>query len=121
MGATTFVVESRGTTAAHAFSKAVSEAQYEYGHRGYTGTIAEKYEYIGFPLPEELWGKDTQEIITWCNRALSYRFNQEETPEQVRIGKRVEDKWGPAGCFPLPGEPDEKGELPYIFFGWASS
>jgi hypothetical protein len=42
MGACDFESVGFGKTANDAFRQAVSEAQYEYGHGGYTGTIAEK-------------------------------------------------------------------------------
>lgn len=42
MGAVNFYCEAEGKTLSEAFRSAVDEAYYEYGHRGYTGTIAEK-------------------------------------------------------------------------------
>jgi hypothetical protein len=42
MGAANFETVSSGKTAKEAFSRAVERAQYEYGHGGYSGTIAEK-------------------------------------------------------------------------------
>jgi hypothetical protein len=45
MGATTFSHFQPGQNPDAAFSDAVAEALYEYGHNGYTGTIAEKPGY----------------------------------------------------------------------------
>lgn len=95
MGASQFFVESKGISARAAFNAAVEEAQYENGHGGYTGTIAEKSAFHIFSLPE---GQDAQEYAE--------KLIEEEHP-------KVNDKWGPAGCICIrPGE--------YLFFGWAS-
>jgi len=95
MGGTTFFITSKGDTAKEAFQNAVAEAQYESGHGGYTGTIAEKRSFTMIPFPA---GKDAYdyayELIDNCDR-------------------RIDDKWGPAGCFAL-------GDGQYAFFGWAS-
>ena len=42
MGGEIFYTKQKGSSANDAFQKAKQEAQYEYGHGGYTGTIAEK-------------------------------------------------------------------------------
>lgn len=46
MGAQEFTTYQPGTDAEQAFRDAVDQARYEHGHRGYTGTLAEKYEYV---------------------------------------------------------------------------
>jgi ABC-2 type transport system permease protein len=46
MGACDFSAYARGKTAAEAFRLAVQEAQYEHGHGGYTGTLAQAGEMI---------------------------------------------------------------------------
>jgi hypothetical protein len=43
-----------GRTAGEAFSRAQDDARYEYGHGGYTGTIAEKDGYVLIDLPKGL-------------------------------------------------------------------
>ena len=95
MGGNVFSVHSTGKTAREAFSNAISEAQYEYGHRGYTGSIAEKASFCMIDLPK---GRDPQEYADHLIEA-----------EDVRI----DNKWGDAGCFDL-------GDGKYFFFGWAS-
>ena len=94
MGAQVFTTTAKGSDARNAFIGAVREAQYECGHGGYTGTIAEKDGFTVIPLEE---GREPYEyageLIDECDR-------------------RVNDKWGPAGCFEL-------GEGRYLFFGWA--
>jgi hypothetical protein len=51
MGATTFSTYGLGKTAGDAFYAAQDRARYEYGHGGYTGTIAEKSGYVLFAIP----------------------------------------------------------------------
>lgn len=97
MGADTFECTARGEGAKEAFNNAVQQAQYDYGHAGYTGTIAEKpgYEMVSLePMSVAAAGE------------LASRLIREADP-------RIDDKWGPAGCIPL-----EDGS--FFFFGWAS-
>ena len=96
MGAESFYQEANGKTAKEAFKTAYDEACYDYGHRGYTGTLAEKDDFTVIKLPE---GQEpyeySQKLIDDCD-------------------ERIDDKWGPAGCFNL-------GEGKFLFFGWASA
>lgn len=98
MGAEFFNVKSIGKTAKEAFKKAVEEAQYDYGHAGYTGTIAEKKDFVMLDLPE---GMNPYDYI-----ALNH--------------PSIDDKWGPAGCIELSQTPGSD-EKEFLFFGWASS
>lgn len=95
MGASTFVVHAEGKTPKEAFLSAVSDARYEYGHRGYSGTIAEKTDFTMISLPE---GRDPVEFAEGLIDAED---------------KRVSDKWGAAGCIKV-------SENKYLFFGVAS-
>ena len=96
MGAESFITYARGDTAEEAFRAAVSEAQWDYGHSGYSGTIAEKDGFVMIALPT---GEDP------CDFAFALINNDDS---------RIGDKWGPAGCIDL-------GKGKYLFFGWASS
>lgn len=96
MGAETFFTESSGKTAKEAFDAAVEQAAYDYGHSGYTGTIAEKDCFVMIKVPE---GKDPRE---YANKLIDDGDD------------RVDDKWGAAGCIDL-------GKGKYLFFGWASA
>ncbi len=96
MGADTFWDRASGDSAQAAFENAVSTARFNYGHAGYTGTIAEKNSFVMIELP------DGQDPEAYANKLLG-----ENDP-------RIDDKWGPAGCLSL-------GENQYLFFGWASS
>lgn len=95
MGATTFFTEAIGGNAQHAFACAVDDARYDYGHRGYTGTIAEKNSFVMIKVPE---GKDPYDFAHDLIKAKD---------------PRVDDKWGPAGCIELSA-------TRFMFFGWAS-
>jgi hypothetical protein len=94
MGATDFYTTVHGPTPEEAFKAAREEALHEYGHGGYTGTIAEKQTFIMVPLPEGVSPND-------------HAYNL------VESHRRISDKWGPAGCMKL-------AEGVYYFFGIAS-
>lgn len=53
MGATNFHCEANGATISDAFRQAIENARWEYGHRGYTGSIAEKMGFTEFRIPLE--------------------------------------------------------------------
>lgn len=98
MGACNFIEHGRGKTPAEAFSAAVQHAQWKHGHVGYSGTLAEKHDFVVIPVPE----------------------GEKLTPEHYAQAlmdandSRIRDKWGPAGCIHI--KDDE-----YLFFGRASS
>ena len=96
MGAENFSYTAKGKTAKEAFAAARSQAQYDHGHSGYSGTIAEKSEFVMIDVPA---GKNPDEYAE-----LLVHHGDE----------RIDDKWGPAGCIEIAD-----GE--YLFFGWASS
>lgn len=96
MGSETFCTKAKGKTAKEAFQSAVDDARYNHGHAGYTGTIAEKNDYTMIPLPAGAIPKEeANRLINACD-------------------PRIDDKWGPAGCFDV-------GNGEFYFFGWASS
>ena len=104
MGAETFKTVGHGATANEAFDAAVSQAQYDHGHAGYTGTIAEKDE---FSVISDSDGTSPEEA-----NALADKLMDEQD-------ERIDDKWGPAGAirFEAPGDMRQW----WLFFGWASS
>lgn len=100
MGASTFENVCRGyKTAQSAFDAAVEEAQYDYGHAGYTGTIAEKSSFVVISNPP---CKTVDDAVALANKLIE------------NCDARIDDKWGPAGCIPV-------GDDTFVFFGWASS
>lgn len=98
MGASEFFQFSNGETAKKAFINAVQEAKDDYGHNGYTGTIAEKNEYV------RVGTVNTKEEA----KELAEKLLLDDDP-------RIEDKWGPAGAICI----NDTNE--WLFFGWASS
>lgn len=84
MGATTFMTAQAGTDMPTAFREACTQAAYESGHGGYTGTIAEKHEAV---------------IIDRTLRWLTYA--EAEAQKLIDANdRRIDDKWGPAGALP---------------------
>jgi hypothetical protein len=96
MGVEWFVEEAEGRNAAEAFHRAVQDAITREGNGGYTGTLAEKGEFVMFTLPA---GKDPDDYVR--------QLHEYGDP-------RIDDKWGPAGVLRIkPGH--------YLIFGFASS
>ncbi len=89
--------DGHSTTAAEAYHTAVAEAQYDYGHAGYTGTIAEKNGFLLIPNP---------------------KCTTDELPE-VMENNPDDDKWGPACCVKVHDE--ENDQWYWHFYGFASS
>lgn len=98
MGASVFKVRGKGASAKEAFDALVKEARHNYGHAGYTGTIAEKTKFVMISPPAGV--TDPKALNSFADVLLDG-------------DPRVDDKWGPAGCLPLAA--DE-----WLFFGWAS-
>jgi len=138
MGASEFINVAEGKTADEAFKKLVAQAQWEHGHGGYSGTIAEKQSFVEFARPKGMRRDKVIEAV----RALggyalpdalrpAINFGRSEDYQQaiaevydgkggypkLRIAAMFEvydDKWGPALAIQL-----RKGE--YLFAGFASS
>ncbi len=96
MGAEVFTVDSTGDNVLEAFRGAVEDAEYESGHGGYSGTIAEKEDFVLIDLPE---GQDPHKFADELIHAND---------------PRIDNKWGPAGAI-------KTGDGEWLFFGWASS
>lgn len=102
MGASVFFNSMSAAFATEAFRAARDEAIYEYGHSGYTGTIAEKNRYV--MCSEEIFSS-YEEAYDFANKLID------------KGDERIDDKWGPAGCVKFVSGKDVK----YLFFGWASN
>ena len=125
MGAEVFEQTASGKNPADAFGKAVEAAQYDHGHSGYTGTIAEKGGYTLMKLPE---GVTISQALEWVDSLGS------EPAEHKRFAKTCfdiyDDKWGDALAFEYLGADleelrgdakDVDGTRWFLFTGWASS
>ena len=108
MGAEVFYNRVKGTSASKAFNEERENACYEYGHGGYTGTIAEKDGYTRSHKPKDIDADKWIEMIE--------DFDYEESQDYFRQLKKdyevYDDKWGDALCVPT-----DDG---FIFCGWAS-
>jgi len=124
MGAEEFEATVSGDSVKDAFWAAVQQAQYDYGHSGYTGTIAEKGEYVVFKAPAGTDDAMIMQVIEAVSRfGWSGRQNSPED-EAARIAYAAfpldemaavfDDKWGPAGAIQL-------ADGSWHFFGMASS
>ncbi len=109
MGAATFRDSGTGKSAKEVFHELKEEAAYEFGHGGYTGTIAEKHSFREFTPPK---GMSVQEFINAIEDYDDEEDNKDVPSEVKRAWAVYDDKWGPAVCV-------KDGDR-YIFFGWAS-
>jgi hypothetical protein len=110
MGAETFRQIGRGATHRAAFQAARDQALYDYGHRGYTGSLAEKQDYVLIEVPATF--VHDPEVKGWAgpvSREAQYAEKLIDNDDP-----RISSKWGPAGCIQIA-----LGE--WLFFGWASS
>ncbi len=115
MGSCQFFTKKIGQyrNARDAFLEAREEAQYEFGHGGYTGTIAEKNDFKMVPVP--------------TTKTDPTKFAQECFDNSNGFW---DDKWAPAGCVEVTGSwlTKMRGERykgvrnfkVFYFFGWAS-
>jgi hypothetical protein len=111
MGGAAFFCVASGKTMGVAFKAAVKEAQHEYGHAGYTGTIAEKSSARQLNLGDH-----------WLSHVRTIELDEDEAEMFVDAVREHADppydKWGPADAFEIA--PDEDGKRRWVFFGDAS-
>ena len=93
-------------TSDKAFEACVAQAAYDHGHSGYTGTIAEKYDFVYIGTVDSL-----EEFRV---KAAVYEFH---IPENGSWPEYVDDKWGLANLVRIE-DPDDPH---WVFFGWASA
>lgn len=114
MGACDFenwVPKSEGLTMDRAFDECVQHALWEYGHGGYTGTIAEKDSYRRILVPEGVDGVVLQRLIEESDTEKLRRILREDYMHLVLDW--YADKWEPALAY--------ETDTHYVFFGLASS
>jgi hypothetical protein len=139
MGAQDFRSIGKGRSAKEAFGAARDQASWQYGHGGYTGSIAEKDGFVEYQMPEGLtvdeFAQLVQEIPSspleertvfsseWAARRYGEKALLREKYEALsardrdiisRAAEVYGDKWGPAVAVqPEPGV--------FVFMGLASS
>ena len=111
MGAANFSIRRQAQTAAAAFAAACDDAAFQYGHGGYTGTIAEKHSYVCIAVPKGVTAQDVVDVL--MGEAPKPDVKSPLAPVYARYFADIDDKWGPAGIV-------ADGPGSYILFGWAS-
>jgi hypothetical protein len=108
---TTTIKVSKETTDHDAFVEARDGAKYENGHGGYTGSIAEKNNFIMIHRARN--AENANRIVD----AFMGGWDVNISPYRTEAMQMFEDKWGDAGAvrYPVDNKTDE-----IIFFGWAS-
>jgi hypothetical protein len=91
MGAHNFYDEAEGNSPREAYQNAVEQAQHEYGHDPYNGTISTTN---GFRMVTKKPGQTMEQL-------------EDEWLDKL-------EKWGKCACVDLGGKR-------YAFFGWAAS
>lgn len=111
MGAEQFTVESRFPgDVTEAFRQVREDALYDYGHAGYTGTIAEKDGYVVYTPPANISVNQVLEAF-W-----SYPASRPEWADSKYDAafEQYDDKWGFAVAL-------KNDDGTWTFTGWASS
>ena len=80
MGATEFADDNFGKTVGDAYNKQVDSDHYNFGHSGYTGTLAEKDGYVLIDRPPRIRADRLKDIIFDAERWLFWL----ETDEKYR-------------------------------------
>lgn len=102
MGAERFDEYQNGTDAKLAFNRAHERACYDYGHRGYTGSLAEKSQF---------------EIR---NGGKAVKLSEAEAFADNDLDENDHDKWGPAWALKIKAD-DSDHIIGFYFYGYASS
>jgi hypothetical protein len=141
MGADQFFTIGLGPNQHRAFDNAVRDAQWEYGHGGYTGTLAEK---SGFKYFGEVDSWHYMKMPSYFDREVAKKYREspkERLPGPVippkykdqvrRLVDLYDDKWGPAICYQVTGtaavkikkqhQRRDSHDKVYVFMGYASS
>lgn len=104
MGACNFYDQAWGKNAKEAFRNAVESSQYEYGHGGYTGTIAEKHSFVEHPSPKRI---PVSKWVSWIEEVSFGKLTKIPIKHRElakRASEDYQDKWGPAVCIPVTGK-----------------
>lgn len=109
MGAEQFCDFSNEHDAKSAFRDLVEAAQYDYGHGGYTGTIAEKDSFVIYTPPT---GKNINDVIDAFEQSY---FNRPDWADAAfdAAAAQYNDKWAAAVAI--------KTHDGWYFLGYASS
>ena len=120
MGATEFTTIGHGSTVSKAFKNAVEDALYDWGHGGYTGTIAEKDSFIVIEdTPEQILQEMEDRDRNKYTKLLTSKSPNARASYMAEAlfeidDERIMSKWGPAGAIYVEDDI-------WLFFGYAST
>ena len=121
MGAEYSSAVAKGATMQEAFRAAVSDAQYDHGHAGYSGSLAEKNSATVHKVPRDFdpvqWVQMAERMMypDADDRAEAAEFAGDFLPVLMRLAAHLKgDKWGPAAAVKIA---DGK----WFFGGYCSS
>lgn len=122
MGAEWFTQDADGADVGEAFRTARAEAQYQHGHAGYSGTLAEKDSWIMVrPTPVGSLA-EAEGLAERYAHSIAGGGRLDTLPHFAE----VDNKWGPAAAVEFVPDPPRltgmrTGHRSFLFFGWASS
>lgn len=94
MGADNFETYAFGKTPGEAFSAAVENAQYEHGHGGYSGTIAEKHDFVHLTLPKGVTVPAFLKLLDEAEQFDYVEYHRERLADHARFGKGKRKTYG---------------------------
>ena len=107
MGATEFADDNFGKTVGDAFNKQCDSDQYNFGHSGYTGTLAEKDGFVLLNRPPRIRADRLKDIIIdaerwmcWADTDEKYRHAYTKPPAKCRKAWERLNEW----YHPVTGE-----------------
>lgn len=131
MGASSFMVIGFGKTAKSAFNILKRDALCMHGADGYSGTIAEKTDFRMITPPMGVMDSNLEAVNVLVEDALNDWPGEAGNEYYEWIWKtfrKIENKWGKAGCIKLAGSAREVACLmhgmhgnAWIFFGFSPS
>lgn len=114
MGANYFEDKYVGNaTMEEALNSLAEDAAWDFGHAGYTGTIAEKGGAVEI-AEVETWAEASEVARTADDEAHESEAHNPAQRRSRTYPGYSSDKWGPAGAVKV-------GDQGWLFFGWASS
>jgi hypothetical protein len=85
MGANSFDVQGKGRSADVVFRRLVEDARHEHGHGGYTGSIAEKHDFVVIAAPSEDVRKQIHaNMVNRVNRGIEWQKSRPPSEYQQK-------------------------------------
>jgi len=110
MGATEFAIDNVGKDTGDAFDKQVASDRYNFGHSGYTGTMAEKDGFVLINRPPRITAGrlmdtiiDATQWMFWLDTDEKYRHAYAKPKARCRDAWERLNKWYPDRTGRRPG------------------